>query len=230
MKKVAILQSNYIPWKGYFDLIGAADQFIFHDDLQYTKNDWRNRNNIATQRGKIWLTIPCGTNEHRLINEVRVDNMKWQKKHFELIRQHYKNAPYWNYCLPLLEQIYLVRTWEYLSDLNQYVIMLIARDFLKFNTEFSRSEDFCLTQQKEARVLELLKAVDADEYVSGPSAQQYLHPQHFEENGLSLNYFSYDNYSEYPQLNSPFTHSVSILDLLLCTGPKASDYLLCSPR
>ena len=46
MKKIAVLQSNYIPWKGYFDIIHDVDEFIFHDDLQYTKNDWRNRNII----------------------------------------------------------------------------------------------------------------------------------------------------------------------------------------
>jgi hypothetical protein len=67
MKKIAILQSNYIPWKGYFDVIKKSDLFIFHDDLQYTKGDWRNRNKIKTSNGLEWLTIPCGTNEKRLI-------------------------------------------------------------------------------------------------------------------------------------------------------------------
>ena len=47
-KTVAILQSNYIPWKGYFNIIKESDLFIFHDDLQYTKQDWRNRNKIKT--------------------------------------------------------------------------------------------------------------------------------------------------------------------------------------
>ena len=37
VKKVAILQSNYIPWKGYFDMIAAVDEFILYDDMQYTR-------------------------------------------------------------------------------------------------------------------------------------------------------------------------------------------------
>src|SRR4051794_10506288 len=41
-KKVAVVQSNYIPWKGYFDLINLADEFILYDDMQYTRRDWRN--------------------------------------------------------------------------------------------------------------------------------------------------------------------------------------------
>ena len=44
MKTVVILQSNYIPWKGYFDLIHAAEELIFLDDVQFIKQDWRTRN------------------------------------------------------------------------------------------------------------------------------------------------------------------------------------------
>ena len=57
-KRIAIVQSNYIPWKGYFDLIAAVDEFILLDDVQYTKRDWRNRNQIKTAQGVQWLTIP----------------------------------------------------------------------------------------------------------------------------------------------------------------------------
>ena len=37
MRTVAVLQSNYIPWKGYFDIINSVDLFIFYDDIQFTK-------------------------------------------------------------------------------------------------------------------------------------------------------------------------------------------------
>jgi hypothetical protein len=39
-KRVAIVQSCYIPWKGYFDH-PPRDEFIPHDDVN-TKRDWRN--------------------------------------------------------------------------------------------------------------------------------------------------------------------------------------------
>jgi len=58
MKRVAIVQSNYIPWKGYFDLIRSVDEFILLDEVQFTKRDWRNRNKIKTPAGAVWLTIP----------------------------------------------------------------------------------------------------------------------------------------------------------------------------
>lgn len=61
--RVAILQSNYIPWKGYFDIINDVDLFVFYDDVQYTKNDWRNRNKVKISTGTNWLTVPVGPAE-----------------------------------------------------------------------------------------------------------------------------------------------------------------------
>ena len=65
MKKLAVSQSNYIPWKGYFDMIAAVDQFVILDDVQFTKNDWRNRNVIKTPLGLSWLSIPVGKKINR---------------------------------------------------------------------------------------------------------------------------------------------------------------------
>ena len=70
MKRVAILQSNYLPWKGYFDIIGSVDEFIVYDRAQYTKNDWRNRNLIKTPQGPSWLSIPVGADISRRIRAV----------------------------------------------------------------------------------------------------------------------------------------------------------------
>ena len=58
MRKIAIIQSNYIPWKGYFDLIDSVDAFMLFDAVQYTRRDWRNRNLIKTPQGLSWLTVP----------------------------------------------------------------------------------------------------------------------------------------------------------------------------
>lgn len=90
--KVAVLQSNYIPWKGYFDIIHDVDLFIFHDDLQYTKGDWRNRNMIKTPKGSEWLTIPVGVKENRLICEVELSADEWATKHWRLLEQHYRSS------------------------------------------------------------------------------------------------------------------------------------------
>ena len=58
MKKIVITQSNYIPWRGYFDLINASDEFVFLDEVQFTRRDWRNRNRLIFNDKITWLTIP----------------------------------------------------------------------------------------------------------------------------------------------------------------------------
>lgn len=75
MKKVAIVQSNYIPWRGYFDLIAFVDEFIIYDDMQYTKRDWRNRNRIKTSQGLQWITVPVQVKGrfHQKIRETLID-------------------------------------------------------------------------------------------------------------------------------------------------------------
>mgnify|MGYP000340695346 CR=1 FL=1 len=79
--KVVINQSNYLPWKGYFDLIASVDEFILYDEVQFTKNDWRNRNRIKTARGVEWLSIPVGQDIRRSISEVQLSDPSWQEKH-----------------------------------------------------------------------------------------------------------------------------------------------------
>lgn len=223
---VSILQSNYIPWKGYFDIISKSDVFIFHDDLQYTKNDWRNRNKIKTEKGLIWLTIPCGTNEKRLICDVELGNTMWQKKHWELIQESYKNSPYFSVYKNLFEEIYLEKVWVKLSDLNQYMIKMISFDILNIkSTVFQDSRTYCLTKKKEDRVLELLDKAKADEYISGPSAKNYLNEEKFIERNIKLTWMDYSNYKEYNQLYQPFEHGVSILDLIFNEGPYARSFL-----
>ena len=94
MKKVAIVQSNYVPWKGYFDLIGMVDEFVLLDEVQFTRRDWRNRNKIKTPQGLTWLTIPVvskGKYEQK-ISETRISDPGWCEKHWRTLQQNYRKA------------------------------------------------------------------------------------------------------------------------------------------
>lgn len=224
--RVAILQSNYIPWKGYFDIIGSVDLFVFHDDLQYTKGDWRNRNKIKTPKGSEWITVPCGTSEHRLICEVELINSDWQRKHLRLIQTHYLRTPYFKKYIPFFEEIYLGRRWAKLSDMNQYVIKAISTRLLGIKVQFDDSRAYDLKAAKGDRVIELLKKIGATKYLSGPAAKSYLDESTFASEGIHLEWINYSGYPEYPQLNPPFDHAVSIIDLLFNTGPNAASFML----
>src|SRR4029079_10372519 len=94
MSTVAVLQSNYLPWKGYFDIIHDADLFIFYDDVQYTKNDWRNRNRIKAPGGTAWLTVPVGQALDRRICDVEIREHHWQLKHWRTLQQCYGQSPH----------------------------------------------------------------------------------------------------------------------------------------
>jgi hypothetical protein len=224
VKKVAVIQSNYIPWKGYFDIINDADLFVFYDDVQFTKNDWRNRNMIKTPQGRKWLSIPVGSKIHRLIHEVKIDDTAWGQKHWQTIYQFYSQAPYFANYKEFFEHVYLEKTWENLSDLNQFLIKHIAY-YLTIKTKFMDSRELHISGSKQQRLLDLLKAVGADTYISGPAAQRYIDLNTWEETGIKLVYKNYEGYPEYPQLYPPFNHFVSVIDLLFNVGPDASYYI-----
>lgn len=221
MKSVVVLQSNYIPWKGYFDLIHDADLFIFYDDLQYTKNDWRNRNKVKASGGPEWITIPVGSDKNRLICEVKIKDPGWQIKHWKTLLHNYEGTPYFGRYKEFFENFYLGCRWPDLSEMNQYLIRHISHEFLGITTEFKDSRDYVLSGQKQARLLDLLQKAGASRYISGPAAKSYVEPDRFEEAAISLAWKSYAGYPDYPQRFPPIVHGVSILDLLFNVGPDA---------
>ena len=214
--RVVVLQSNYLPWKGYFDLIQNADVFVYYDEVQYTKNDWRNRNRICSKNGRHWLTIPISRDAVKLkISEVRLPESRWQDDHFQTLLHSYKPARFFRQIEPLLHDFYRARVWTRLSELNRYCTESIAR-LLGITTRFLDSKDFDLDGDRVARLVSLLAQIGATEYLSGPSARAYLTGNEglFERAGMRLLFKSYDGYPEYPQLHSPFEHAVSVLDVL----------------
>jgi hypothetical protein len=222
--KVGVLQSNYIPWRGYFDIIHDVDLFVFYDDVQYTVNDWRNRNRVKTARGVVWLTIPVGNQNDRRICDVELRDRKWARKHWATIEQSYRHAPHFAFCEDFLRDAY-GRNWSSLSELNQTLIRTVARDFLGIRTEFLDSREFALSGSKGDRLLHLLRQLGADVYVSGPSASNYLDVAAYEQAGISVRLKDYSSYPEYPQLHGAFAADVSIVDLLMCCGHRAPYYI-----
>lgn len=225
MKRVAVLQSNYIPWKGYFDIIHDVDEFIFYDEVQFTKNDWRNRNQIITPQGKVWLSVPVGSDEKRVILDVEIKDHTWQKKHYKTLEMAYHKAPFWDVYKNFLQDVYLEKQWNYLYELNRFLTIHIAHDFLHIFTRFSDSRDYTTYGTKHEKLLSLVRAAEADVYVSGPAAKNYIVEEDYKKNGIDLIWKDYTGYPEYSQMSETFTHQVSILDLLFNVGEDTSDYI-----
>jgi hypothetical protein len=223
--RVAILQSNYIPWKGYFDIIHDVDLFVFYDDVQYTKNDWRNRNRIKTPNGVAWLTVPAGSDLNRLVYEVTLPDDRWQQKHWRTLQQNYAASPHFARYAEFFEDVYMGRTWTNLSELNQYLIKCIAVDYLGIEVEFADSRQYETNGGNLDRLISLVQSTVATTYVSGPSARNYIVDDRFTEIDVNLEYKTYDGYPEYPQRFGPFEHAVSIVDLLFNVGPDSPRYI-----
>jgi hypothetical protein len=226
---VVILQPSYIPWRGVFDQIQRADLFVFYDDVQYDKRGWRNRNQIKTPHGKQWLTIPVysrGAQTQNIpIHQIRIVwETPWNEIHLKAIQQSYSKAPHFEQYLPLLETFFQ-RHDEFLADFTIDFTVALARELGNTHTRFMRSSEIGgINGQKTDRLIQILQAVGATHYISGPSAQDYVEQEKFDKSGITLEYMQYD-YPEYSQLYPPFDPYVSVLDLLFMTGSEAPRYI-----
>ena len=222
--KVGIIQSNFLPWRGYFDFIREVDLFILHDDLQYTKGDWRNRNKIKTPRGAQWITVPVHyRHTAQLIEETSIDNSKlWARGMLNRIRDSYQRAPHFEPYFSELSDL-LLEPAAAISDLNLHLIKWVC-SHLDIKTPITFSREYHPQGAKTERLIGILKQVETTTYLSGPAAQAYLVPEMFEQAGICLEYKNYD-YPAYEQLYPPYDPAVSIIDLLFMVGKNAKTYL-----
>jgi len=221
------VQSNYIPWKGYFDLINSVDEFILLDEVQYTRRDWRNRNRIKTAHGTQWLTIPVEVKGKyfQAVKETKVSDPNWGRDHWRTLSHCYGKAPFFRHFKDAFESLYLGRNDEFLSDVNHAWITGVC-EIMGITTRITRSMDYRLTEtDPTAKLLELCLQASASVYLSGPAARSYLDEGLFAGHGVAVRYMDYSGYAEYPQLHPPFEHAVTVLDLLFMVGPQASAYL-----
>ena len=227
MKKIALLQSNYIPWKGYFDIINLVDEFVVYDEAQYTKRDWRNRNLIKTKDGLKWLTVPVQVKGKykQKINETRVYDKDWASKHWKTICHNYSHAGCFEKYKEKFEKAYeAVAGMDLLSEINLYFMKFIV-EILGIRTEFRQSGQYTLTGNKSEKIISVCKLTGADTYITGPAAKSYIDTQLFKAEGISLVWMDYSGYPEYTQLYPPFSHKVSAIDLIFNAGERAKQLL-----
>jgi hypothetical protein len=227
MRRVAAIQSNYIPWRGYFDAIALADEFILLDEVQYTKRDWRNRNRIKTAQGVSWITVPVQVKGryHQRIDEVEVSDPTWAERHWQTLRHAYAASPSFDAVEAPIRALYEdVAKITRLSEINRTLIEGLSAQ-IGIRTPLSWSTDYPSEGSKTERLLTLCESAKADEYISGPAARSYLDQELFESRGIAVRWLDYENYPEYPQLHPPFDPAVSVVDLLFNAGVEARKYM-----
>ena len=225
-RTAVIVQSSYIPWKGYFDLIRRADCFILYDDAQYTQRDWRSRNRIKTKDGLQWLTIPIAHPARtQRIRDTRIADATWNRRHWRAIASAYARAAYFAQYRDALEDLYGQMTTPWLSEINRGFIEAICRWF-GITTPLTWSSDYTLAAGQSARLVDLCRQLGATHYLSGPTARGYLDVSLFDQAGMTVSFMDYSGYPVYTQVHPPFEHAVSAVDLLLNAGPAAPQYFL----
>jgi hypothetical protein len=217
-KTIAILQSNYIPWRGYFDLVRSVDEFVILDSVQFTKNDWRNRNRIRTANGAAWLTIPIKTAGRfaQKIAEAEVSDAAWARRHWRTIAQHYARASHFRRYAEELEAAYARAAGEVrLSRINRLFLDLVCR-WLSIETAISSSQSYPDDPDRVQRLIAICHAAGAARYLSGPKARAYLDPRRFQEAGIQVEFY---DYSAYDREMPP---ALSMMDRVLHRGAEAA--------
>ncbi|HEV2945069.1 MAG TPA: WbqC family protein [Solirubrobacteraceae bacterium] len=222
-KRVAIVQSNYVPWRGYFDLVASVDEFILLDDAQYTRRDWRNRNRIKTSQGTRWLTIAVQVSGRytQSIYDTHVAEGDWAERHWDVLRQQYARAGGFAEMGDFVAELYATAPGPSLSQVNRHFLTRIA-DRLGIETKITCSSEYKPQGAKTERLVDLCVKASASEYVSGPAARAYLEEESFHNHDIAVSWFEYGPYGDYDQVHPPFDPQVSVLDLLLCAGHEAA--------
>ena len=211
----------------------AADEFLIYDEVQFTKNDWRNRNRIVLDGRLRWLSIPVKTAGRfgLSIEQIEIADPAWIQAHWATITQAYRRARCFDEVASPLADLYqtagkLLR----LTDINELLLRGIA-NLLQIDAAILRADIVPRgTDDPTARLIEICRARGATRYISGPAAKTYLNPAAFEQAGIELRFADYSGYIEYDQDLDPFTHGVSVLDLLFRFGSEARTYLKTSRK
>lgn len=225
MTRAVVLQPNYVPWIGYFDLMNAADVFVLLDTVQYTRGDWRNRNRIKTGGGLKWLTIPMRPRIGTLIRDARCENLEWREEHLARLEAAYRDAPAFDAMMPRIRAWYAAVPGTRLVDIDEHLVRCAA-EALGIETPIRRASELADADDPTGRLVALCRAVGADRYLSGPAARDYLDVEAMQAAGITVEWACYDYAGAYPQPHPPFERAVSVLDPLLCLGEDATGELL----
>lgn len=221
--KAGIIQSCYVPWRGYFDFIASVDVFVLFDDVAFgAKGNWRHRNQLRFGSELRWVTVPVHSHADMPIDEVEIAGTDWVASHRGLLKESLGRAPYFKDAL---------RVWEEgvadgrgrLSRLNARLIRGIC-DYLGIRTRIVDSRLCGAVGAKTERLIDLLKRVGADAYISGPTGRGYIDEGLFRGAGIRLDYKNYD-YEPYPQQDEGFVGTVTVLDLIANCGPDSRRFL-----
>ena len=212
------------PWVGLFEQIRAADTYVHLDDVQFARG-YFNRVEIKTTSGTKWLTVPLSElSRWKRINEVRLDaHRDWRQSHIDFLRQAFAGAPFKRDVLDVVQSVYKT-DFETLAQLSIASIERVWSYFDLPAKETFLSSELDVPGRSWERILNIVRTLKGDVYITGHGARNYLNHEAFEEAGVRVEYMDYAKLP-YPQLHGAFTPYVSMLDLIANRGPTGRDVI-----
>ncbi|MDH3691631.1 MAG: WbqC family protein [Gammaproteobacteria bacterium] len=219
-------QPIFLPWSGFFYKAFCADALVLLDNVQFPLGrSWMTRNRLKNDKGELWLSVPVWKKGRGMqsIRSVEIcDEKEWRRKHLLSLSQQYSNAPYREDYLPTVEEIYH-KSHRLLVDLNIDLITFFWR-VLGLKSRRILQSQLGVCDKGTDLLISVCRALNADTYLSLPSAEKHLDVDKFRRNGIRL-VFARLALPVYPQLWGEFRYNLSALDLLLNCGPKSLEII-----
>jgi len=215
------MQPYFLPYIGYFQLIGAVDVFIVYDNIKYTKKGWTNRNRMLRDGKDVLFSLPLkGDSDSRDVCERELAANFHREKLLRQLISGYRRAPYFAKTFPLIEQI--VRYAD--TNLFRFVHHSIIRicQHLGIETEIRKSSDIAIDHdlKNQDKVLALCAAVGASSYLNAIGGMDLYSRQAFRGRGIELKFIRSKSF-EYAQLGDAFVPWLSIIDVMMFNSAEA---------
>lgn len=224
--KIVISQPMLFPWVGLLEQIRLADVYVHYSDVQFSKGSFTNRVQVKTAQGSRWLTVPLNNlSLGQRIDEVQLcSHSDWRRKHRALLSQAYAGAPYVQEMLALLDEVYTAEC-STIAQLSELSLQVLCRYFgLDNNKRFLQVQSLGVLGSGSRRVLDVVRALGGDFYISGFGGRNYLVHEDFERANIQVEYIKYAKRA-YPQLHGDFTPYVTSLDLVANCGRQGIEYI-----
>lgn len=223
MTTVVVSQPMLFPWAGMFEHLALADVHVHYDDVQFSKGSFTNRVQIKTAAGTSWLTVPLARRamSDLIIDLAADDRQHWRARHARFLVETYRDAPHHREMLDLVDEVYADRSTPLVRVLERSMEVVARRFGSLASSPVHRSSELGIGGTGWQRVLDIVRAVGGDVYLTGHGASRYLDHDAFEAAGVEVRYMDY-SCTPYPQLHGPFTPYVSILDLIANVGTSAA--------
>jgi len=231
--RVVVLQSNYLPWLGYFALIAEADILVVLDSAKYTKNDWRNRNQLLGANGLFWLTVPVHKDStSKCIYDATVVESRWVHKHLVSLQESLSGLQFADEVLNALRFDYNKFIGQRsLHSINLRLIstlceLMSIRTTIILDYQVATSDLLAFGANPTLRLVEICKTLGASSYLTGPSALRYLELAQFTRAGIKVEIADYSLLPTYKQKYDGFTPNVSVVDFLAAVGTSTAQRFL----